>query len=420
LLRRFKTNKELDNKWQRGFYTIAAGQAVSYIGSSAVQFALIWWLTYETGSALMLSLAGLLIYLPQILLGPFAGVWVDRLKRKPVIILSDMFTGIVAMVFSAAFFLGTPPYWMACVILGVRAIGGVFHLPALQAAISLLVPKDQLIRANSVNQFIQTGSFIFGPVIGAALYAALPMRYILITDFIGALVACLTVLAVKIPEVKQEIKIVSHFFKDMKEGAMVFLDDKRLSVVTIFLLICGVFLLPLDSLYPLLIFKGFNGTEWHIGAIQAVYSTGTIAGAVLVGAIGKRIKDKLKVTMLGLLLRGITSLVCGALPSNTLGFSLLFLNSFIMGASYNILTIPYTTYMQTTIAQEKQGRAFSVFYSALCLTVPIGLMIAGPIAEALGVRVLFIFSGALGIFTMLIGIISKDNINNHQLGQENV
>jgi DHA3 family macrolide efflux protein-like MFS transporter len=63
--------------------------------------------------------------------------------------------------------------------------------------------------------------------------------------------------------------------------------------------------------------------------------------------------------------------------------------------------------MQTTIAQEKQGRAFSVFYSALCLTVPIGLMIAGPVAEALGARMLFIFSGALGIFTMLICLNKK-------------
>jgi DHA3 family macrolide efflux protein-like MFS transporter len=392
----------MNSKWQKGFYTIAAGQAVSYIGSSAVQFALIWWLTYETGSVMMLSLAGILAYLPQTLIGPFAGVWIDRLKRKTVIILSDMFTGVVAMIFAAAFFIGTPPYWTACVILGVRAIGGVFHLPALQAAIPLLVPKDQLIRANSVNQFIQTGSFILGPVIGAALYASLPMQYVLISDFIGALAACITVTVVKIPELKREVQAASHFFKELKEGAVVFLDDKRLCVVTIFLLICVTFLLPLASLYPLLILKAFNGTEWHVGIVQAVYSAGTIAGAVLVGTIGGKIKNKLQVAMWGLLLRGVTSLVCGVLPSNTLGFVAVSLDIFVMGASFNILAIPYTTYIQETIIQEKQGRAFSFFHAALGLTMPLGLMIACPVAEILGVSVLFIVSGALGILTMLV------------------
>ena len=99
-----ETSNGQSNHWKRKFYTIAAGQAVSYIGSSAVQFALIWWLTKETGSALMLSLAGLFAALPQTILGPFAGVWVDRLKRKTVMIAADLFTGFVALVFAGAFF----------------------------------------------------------------------------------------------------------------------------------------------------------------------------------------------------------------------------------------------------------------------------------------------------------------------------
>jgi DHA3 family macrolide efflux protein-like MFS transporter len=104
------TQNGQNTHWKKGFYTIAAGQAVSYIGSSAVQFALIWWLTKETGSALMLSLAGLFAYLPQTILALFAGVWIDRLKRKTVMIAADLFTGFVALAFTAAFFLGSPPH----------------------------------------------------------------------------------------------------------------------------------------------------------------------------------------------------------------------------------------------------------------------------------------------------------------------
>ena len=77
------------SKWKQKFLTIAAGQTVSLIGSSAVQFALIWWLASETGSPMMMALSGLVAFLPQIFLGPFAGVWIDRLKRKYVAIRTD-------------------------------------------------------------------------------------------------------------------------------------------------------------------------------------------------------------------------------------------------------------------------------------------------------------------------------------------
>ena len=79
------TSVGASGRLSRGFVAITAGQAVSLIGSSAAQFALIWWLTTETGSALVLSVAGLVAFLPQMLIGPFAGVWIDRLKRKSVI-----------------------------------------------------------------------------------------------------------------------------------------------------------------------------------------------------------------------------------------------------------------------------------------------------------------------------------------------
>ncbi|GFN22156.1 hypothetical protein TAMC210_04720 [Thermanaeromonas sp. C210] len=83
-------NKNDNSKgWEKGFLTIAGGQTISLIGSSAVQFSLIWWLASETASPLMMSLAGLFAFLPQFLLGPFAGVWIDRLSRKTVIICAD-------------------------------------------------------------------------------------------------------------------------------------------------------------------------------------------------------------------------------------------------------------------------------------------------------------------------------------------
>jgi DHA3 family macrolide efflux protein-like MFS transporter len=110
------------DSWKRDFLVIALDQTISLIGSSAVQFALIWWLASETSSALMLSLAGLLAFLPQLVLGPFAGVLIDRLKRKTVIIGADLFMSLAAGLFAILFLFGSPPYWVACVVLVEAAI----------------------------------------------------------------------------------------------------------------------------------------------------------------------------------------------------------------------------------------------------------------------------------------------------------
>jgi DHA3 family macrolide efflux protein-like MFS transporter len=396
------THNEQNKRWKKRFYTIAVGQAVSYIGSSAVQFALIWWLAKETGSALMLSLAGLFAYLPQTLLAPFAGVWIDRLKRKTVMIAADLFTGFVSLAFAVVFFLGSPPYWAACVVLGIRAIGGVFHGPALQAAIPLLVPEEKLITANSVNEFILVGSYMLGPIIGAAMFAALPMEFILLTDLLGAMLACTAVMLVKIPETKHELQGKKHFLLELKEGMIVFLDDKKLFFLTIFSMLVLVFIMPLSSLYPLIISGHFNGTEWHLSIIQVIYGVGMMSGAAVVGGMGNKIKNKLAVSILGLFVFSVTAFFCGILPPTMIGLWIFAGICLVMGAGNNMYNVPFYTYIQETIPNEKQGRVFSLLNFLMSFTIPLGLLIAGPVAEILGVTALFIIAG--GASTVITGV----------------
>ena len=73
---------ESSTSWRKPFFTLYIGQAFSLLSSSAVQFAIIWWITIETGSAIALTVASLVGLLPQVLIGPFAGVWIDRYNRK--------------------------------------------------------------------------------------------------------------------------------------------------------------------------------------------------------------------------------------------------------------------------------------------------------------------------------------------------
>lgn len=379
-------------KWKRGFFTIAAGQTVSLVGSSAVQFALIWWLARETGSPVMLSVAGLFAFLPQLILGPFVGVWVDRLRRKTVIICADLFIGLVAFIFSLFFFFGSPPYWSACVVLGIRSIGNVFHTPAIQAAIPMLVPSEELVRANGWSQFMQSGAFMLGPVLGAGMYAALPMSIILLSDLVGAIVASATVAAVAIPDPPRPCGNNTRFLEEIKVGAIAFSQDRNLLRVTLTAMIIMIFYSPMASLYPLMISDHFGASEWHASLVQICYSGGMMLCSFLLGRYGK-IKNKFKVVYFGLFGLGATALVCGVLPKSMSCFWLFAVACACMSASGTLYNIPYIAYMQENIPPELLGRAFSLMSSIMAVTMPVGLLIAGPFAEWKGVSLWFLIAG---------------------------
>ncbi|HEY4718228.1 MAG TPA: MFS transporter, partial [Anaerolineales bacterium] len=127
-------NNQPSVNWKVSFFTIWVGQALSLLGSSLVQFALIWYLTTETGSATVLTTATLVAMLPQVLLGPIAGTIVDRSNRKRLMIAADTGIALATLVLAALFALGWVQIWHIYVILLSRSLGGAFHGPAFTAS----------------------------------------------------------------------------------------------------------------------------------------------------------------------------------------------------------------------------------------------------------------------------------------------
>ena len=107
------------------------GQVFSLLGSSLVQFAIVWWITVQTGSGLVLGTASALNYVPQIFLGPFVGALVDRWNRRLVMILSDLGVAISTLVMVVLFWSGHIQIWHIYVILFLRSLGSTFQWPAM-------------------------------------------------------------------------------------------------------------------------------------------------------------------------------------------------------------------------------------------------------------------------------------------------
>ena len=117
--------------WKKTFAVIWSGQLASILSSSVVAFAIIFWVSLETGSAQVLALAAIAGMLPQSLLGPLVGVYVDRWDRKWTMILADSFIALCTLLLAVLFWLGVARMWHIYVLLACRSIGSAFHTPAM-------------------------------------------------------------------------------------------------------------------------------------------------------------------------------------------------------------------------------------------------------------------------------------------------
>ncbi|MDP2988944.1 MAG: MFS transporter, partial [Kiritimatiellota bacterium] len=121
-------------QWARPFFAVWVSQAFSLLGSNIVQFAIAWWLTKTTGSAVVLATATFISLMPNVFLAPFAGALVDRWNRRLVMMVADGTIALATVVLAVLFWLGSVQLWEIYLILFIRSLLGNFHFPAMQAS----------------------------------------------------------------------------------------------------------------------------------------------------------------------------------------------------------------------------------------------------------------------------------------------
>ena len=163
--------RELPKRWLAIIATIWGGQAASMITSYAAGYAVVWYITETTGSAIMLAAAAICAYLPQGLLSPFGGVIADKHNRKTVMIVADLSVGIVSLGLGIVILFGQVSFPLLMILVIVRSIGQAFHGPAMMAAMPLLVPEKHLLRINTLDQLLMSVASIGAPAFGVGMIA---------------------------------------------------------------------------------------------------------------------------------------------------------------------------------------------------------------------------------------------------------
>lgn len=333
-------------QWRKSFFAIYFGQSFSLLSSSAVQFSIIWWITVETGSAIALTIASVVGLLPQAIIGLFAGVWIDRFNRKKNIILADGIVAASSLLLGVLFFLGIHSLTLIYVVLFVRALGEIFHKPALQALIPHIVPQDELIKAGGFGQMNNTSCTMFGPMLGVLLMNITTLQWIMLLDVLGAFLAIMSLTIVKTSQLHSDQTKRINLIQDMKQGILAIKSNKALLRLSIPMLISTVVFVPLGTLLPLMVRNYFLGTAWHNGFIQTLFSSGMLIAAIVIGLTGGLKKQFLIISLFSGLL-GLSSLIAGLIPANL--FWVFCILVFLMGSTGSGFNIPFTAYIQRTL-----------------------------------------------------------------------
>lgn len=385
--------------WRKSFFTIYIGQAFSLLSSSAVQFSIIWWITMETGSAIALTMASVIGLLPQAVIGLFAGVWIDRFNRKRIMIIADSAVALSSLLLGVLFIIGIKSIIFVYIVLFIRALGETFHKPALQAAIPQLVPPSELTKAGGLGQMINSACSMVGPMLGAFLMSVTSLQYAILVDVLGAVFAVITLSFVRIPKYAVNTRSKLSFIQDMKQGISAIKSNKALLRLSIPMLISTVIFVPLGTLLPLMVKEYFNGTAWHNGIVQTLFSSGMLIAAMVIGITGG-LKRQFFMISLSTGLLGICALIGGTLPAHLFGVFCIVV--FIMGTTGMGFNIPFTSYIQRTVPSENLGKVISFVTSVMSFAAPVGMFIAGPISEIIGVSNWMFYAGIVMIFVGIL------------------
>lgn len=403
-----KESKELKD-WKRHFFPFWVGQMVSILGSSLVQFTLVWWLTRETESATVLATASMFALVPEIIVQPFAGVIVDRLNRKRIIIIADAVIALATLVLGVLFMLDIVQFWFIYAIMLLRAIGGAFHYPAEQASVALMVPEEHLARIAGLNQASRGIINIIAAPLGALVLELLDVEGSLMIDVVTAAIAISIVAFTTIPQQKKLRKEgnggLGTVLSDMRDGFRYLVSWKGLMVLTGMALVFKVALSPAFALIPLLVYSHLNGTAAQYSLLEVFGGIGIILGGVVLGVWGG-FKRQVYTMVLGGTAVGLGIFLMGLIPAGAFYWSLPLL--FLIGLAIPIVDGPISAILQAKIDNEYQGRVMTLFGSVINLSGPIGLMAAGPVSDAWGIQIWFITAGLLIFGCMVFGVLNKD------------
>ena len=391
-----------ERRWQRRFWCIFSGQAVSLVGSSMTQFVLLWWITDATGSLAALSAAGMAALLPQAVLGPLGGTLADRYSRRLLMISADTLSALCMLVLITLFVTERIELWHAYTMMALRSAMQAFQAPAASASVAMLVPRSFVVRAAGLNQSLQGLAVVAAAPLGALTLGAMPMAWALSIDVFATLLGIVPLLCFLIPQPSERHVHREGLWGEFRESLHLVWRTPGLRQLYLLLGLLVFAVMPTIVLLPMVVDVHHGG-----GTIQVARIEGLAGGVMLLGCMLMAASIDPRRLAHWAMVGAATSCAWISLtamrPASLFGAALAWwAMSFIRFALGNA---PMTAFLQATVPPQFQGRLLALMMSIAALAAAVGVALAPPLREWIGVRGVFALAAAASALASLVGIL---------------
>ncbi|GAA2625318.1 MFS transporter [Paractinoplanes durhamensis] len=379
----------------RQFRLLWTGMSASLIGDGMLLVALAWHVYDVFGVPAAMSAVGVALSLPQVAMLLVGGVISDRFDPRTVMLVSDLIRGLVMAGIAVLTLTGAlTSLWLLLGLIVVYGAGAGFFGPAFDALVPQIVPEDDLVAANSLDQFVRpAGLQIFGPMLAGAVIAIGGAGWAFAADAATFALSVICLLAMRLSLEKSDTPQESQsLWQDMREGIgyvrrHVWLWGTFLSATFTYLLFVG----PTEVLLPYVVKTELGGSATALSLVLTSGGLGAIAAALLVGWIG--IPRRFISYMYGTW--AIATLAVAGYGAATATWELALACVLVNGLEA-AGTIAWATTKQHFVPHHMLGRVSSVDWFVSTALLPLSYALAAPIAGWIGVRETLLGAGLLG------------------------
>ena len=360
----------------RQFFLIWLGETGSSIGTGLTNFILSIWVYQRTGSATTFGLISFIATVPSVVLLPVIGALVDRSNLRRTMIWSNFAAALSVLLITMLALAQRLEVWHAFVVIFLRAIFLAFIEPAYLTASTLLVPKEQLVRAAGMTQSSQAARQVISPVLAGVLLGVIGIAAITLIDFLTYVVAVVTLLTVPFSAFERpRAAVVQPSLRgEIIDGCSYISKRPGLLTLLVYFAFINFFIgVQMVLLTPLVL--SFSSTA-SVGLALSSAGAGFLAGSILTAVWGAP-KDHMKSIFSFGLLFTFSGLALGLRPS----LPLIFVAAFVMNFCLPFMNVCTQAIWQRKTPVSIQGRVFAVRRLAVVSVMPISFLSAGPIAE---------------------------------------
>lgn len=384
----------------RDFLALWLGQVISQVGDSFTFLALLITVNRLTGSTASMGLMMISLTLPQLLFSFVAGVVVDRIDRKKIMIFSDLLRAFLVLAFITV--RSAQQIYVLYVVGFLLSTVSVFFWPAKTAMIPRLVEgQRKLLSANALSQTIRVAAMLIGPALAGFLIAWLGVSLAFVVDSLTYLASAIAIMTISASgaTMDQERMGTRMVWERFAEGFSYMLRHRTILAIIVTLMVALLGMGAIEVLFVPFLQGEFGVGPEGLGFVQTAQGVGMLVGSVAIGNLAKRFQLT-RIIAWTLALLGLSVTFCGLVRQ----YTLILIAVFGAGLALAPLNAALHTLMQITVPDEKLGRVGSVVDTSATVSYLISMSGAALLAEAIGTRTVFVAAGliaALSIFPAL-------------------